>query len=91
MLRGYGESPAMAILTLRATDTGSGLESMRVSNQSSFAGAAWQPFTPVQPWPLGVPIYVQFRDSAGNISPAVSNLVRTMFVPAGVADTRTGW
>jgi hypothetical protein len=63
-----------AMLNLEANDDVSGVESMRLSNQSDFAGAVWQSFATEHAWDFGTGtvVYVQFRDHAGNISQTYS-------------------
>jgi hypothetical protein len=63
-----------AILNLEANDDVSGVESMRLSSRSDFAGAAWQPFATQHAWDFGTGavVYVQIRDNAGNISQTYS-------------------
>jgi hypothetical protein len=58
------------VLALAATDDISGVEGMRVSGRSDFAGANWEPFTSSRRWDAGASsmMYLQFRDQAGNVS-----------------------
>ncbi len=55
-------------------NTISGNVEMRISNDPSFAGAAWEPLAWQKPWTLGgaeagiYRVYAQFRDGAGNES-----------------------
>ncbi|MCL7451732.1 MAG: VWA domain-containing protein [Anaerolineae bacterium] len=55
----------------------SGDVEMRLSNDESFAGVTWEPYTFHKPWTLGEPrfgvyrVYAQFRDGAGNLSTVV--------------------
>ncbi len=59
---------------------------MRVSNSPDFSGAAWMPFTTqIAGWDLGSPapgstvaVYVQFKDTAGNISTSGFGLADTI-------------
>jgi hypothetical protein len=57
-------------LLLSATDDVSGVGHMRLSGAPTFAGAAWQTYTPVYSWSVGgePAVYVQYRDNAGNVS-----------------------
>ena len=51
---------------------------MRVSVEADFTDAAWQPYTSTLTWPISltaqmeVPLYVQYRDLAGNASEVYS-------------------
>ncbi|MBI4671247.1 MAG: hypothetical protein HY741_06210, partial [Chloroflexi bacterium] len=57
-------------LKLNATDDLSGVGNMRISNNSSFTGVAWEPYAPTRSWTLAKNkvVFVQYRDNAGNIS-----------------------
>ena len=70
-----------AALTLTYTGTETGLQ-MRLSNSvTALSGLAWQPFAgSVADWNLGAgngvkEVFVQFRDSAGNLSPVYSDTI----------------
>jgi len=55
-------------LNLEASDNSSGVASMRLG-EDTLESVAWQPFTDTVTWTLHSDIvYVQFRDSAGNLS-----------------------
>jgi murein DD-endopeptidase MepM/ murein hydrolase activator NlpD len=60
---------------VNASDDNSGLAEIQVSGDSSFAGAAWEPYTALKPWtPEGgdgvKTVYARFKDNAGNVSAA---------------------
>jgi hypothetical protein len=60
-------------LNLSASDDVSGVGAMRLSDNQSFSGAAWQPYSTTVVWPVtGEAVYVQYRDNAGNVSLAYS-------------------
>lgn len=64
-------SPAVS-LTLAATDIGSGVSQMRFSNDNA-TWSAWEAYAQAKAWTLAPgnglkTVYVQFRDSAGNLS-----------------------
>lgn len=63
-------------LELSASDDVSGVESMLVSNDSSFTDAIWQTYKTSLEWwvydPGTTTVYVKFRDRAGNESQAYS-------------------
>jgi hypothetical protein len=60
------------LLELTATDDLSGVASMRISAQPDFANAIWEPFSTQRAWDFdsSPTAYVEFRDTAGNISPS---------------------
>jgi hypothetical protein len=75
-----------ALLRLEATDDVSGVEGMRLSAQPDFTDTSWEAFAASRSWDFeSNPIaYVQFRDSAGNVSPTyTASLTGTLsvFVP----------
>lgn len=60
-------------LTLSATDTGSGVASMAISNDNFASGTNWENYTTSKTWNLtsgnGLKtVYVKYKDAAGNIS-----------------------
>jgi hypothetical protein len=63
-------------------NTVSGGVEMRVANDESMAGAAWQAVQPQLPWTLTCPagqtctVYAQFRDAAGNESLIVNDSIK---------------
>lgn len=64
-------------LTLLASDTTSSVTSMLVSENSSFAGAAWEPFVSTKTLTLSAGdglknVYVKYKDTAGNVSSVYS-------------------
>jgi sugar lactone lactonase YvrE len=61
-----------ALLELTATDDLSGVASMRISAQPNFGDASWEPFSARRTWDFSdsPTIYVQFRDTADNLSPS---------------------
>lgn len=64
------------LLALSATDDVSGVESMRISHREDFLGAVWIPYTESAEWEASTQatkVYVQFSDSAGNLSDVVSD------------------
>lgn len=62
-----------------AEDNLSGVSDMRVSEDSAFTDAAWQPYTVTLTWPISLTgvtegaLYAQYRDLAGNISEVYSD------------------
>jgi hypothetical protein len=63
----------MVRLSLEATDAAT----MQISARNDFAGAAWQPFAPAKPFQLSgldglKPVFVRYKDAAGNVSPTVN-------------------
>ena len=61
-----------------ASDAGSGLSQMKVSNRSDLADASWQPYAAHVSWTLPAPdgaktVYALFRDAAGNASAAAAS------------------
>jgi hypothetical protein len=68
-----------ANLTLSASDSGSGVAEMRLSN-SGYSWSAWQSYTTSKTWTLtsgdGTKrVYVQYRDNAGNTSPSYTDTI----------------
>lgn len=64
-------------LTISATDVGSGLAGMQVSEDSNFAGVAWEDYATTKPFTLSAAnglkyVFVRFKDKVGNISEAAS-------------------
>ncbi|MCA9391678.1 hypothetical protein KC614_00545 [candidate division WWE3 bacterium] len=64
-------------LQLTALDSLSGVEDMKISTKSSFAGAVWESFVSEKSYALSDPdgvktFYVKFRDNALNVSPTYS-------------------
>jgi Mg-chelatase subunit ChlD len=74
--RTYAETPSVQ-LGLHVDDAD--VTEMMVSNDGSFAGAAWQPFAAALPWTLApagdgfATVFVKYRDAAGNESNAVTD------------------
>jgi len=67
---------AVVTLTLAAT----GASQMMISNASDFTGSAWETYTTSKAWVLtsgaGIKtVYAKFKDTAGNISTAVSDTI----------------
>ena len=59
-------------LTL-SCDTGNSIVDMKISNNTDFEGALWEPYTPTKTWPLSdgfgtKTVYVQFVDEYDNYS-----------------------
>jgi VCBS repeat-containing protein len=66
-------------LALGATDALAGVTDMRLANEAAPSGA-WEPFATSKTWSLSAgdgikTVYAQFRDAAGNESPAVSDTI----------------
>jgi murein DD-endopeptidase MepM/ murein hydrolase activator NlpD len=62
-----------ALLYLFATDDNSGVAEMRISEDPTFANVEWQEYEQFLAWErTGNPVYAQFRDRAGNMSPTYS-------------------
>lgn len=64
-------------LSLSASDTGSSVTQMQVSNDASFTSATWEPFVTNKIWNLTSgdgpkTVYVQFEDALGNVSQTYS-------------------
>lgn len=63
-------------LSIAGTDNGAAIpfpSSMRIANDSSFAGSDWIPYSPAMIWSLSSgngakTVYIQFRDEAYNVS-----------------------
>ncbi|MCA9382202.1 hypothetical protein KC660_02225 [Candidatus Dojkabacteria bacterium] len=73
-------SSANVILTLSATDTGSGVSQMMISNSSSFSGATWETYSTTKAWSLisgngTKTVYVKYKDNDSNISSAYSDSI----------------
>ena len=72
--------PGMKTVELRlsASDDISGVDSVAVANEPTFAGAQWQSYAQSLPWwvsPAGsTTVYVRFRDRAGNVSATCSDV-----------------
>jgi hypothetical protein len=51
-----------------------------ISNSPSFACAKWETFSKTKAWKVSgtenAPVYVRFRDNAGNVSSAYNSLSR---------------
>lgn len=67
-------------LTLTASDTGTGVEQMMLSNSNNFAGASWQPYAAAVAWVLPggdgpKTVYARFRDRAGNLSTVYADTI----------------
>jgi|GEM_PF-1795737 Kelch motif. len=79
-----GECPAAGTvnvtLALSAEDDVSGVADMIISNSENFACAKWEPFSKTKAWKVAAnaetPIYVRFRDHAGNVSTVYSTVAR---------------
>ena len=73
----HAASGAVANRWTQALNEVSGDVEMRLSNDESFAGVAWQPLAFHMPWTLGdsdtvvYRVHAQFRDGAGNVSTVV--------------------
>jgi hypothetical protein len=67
-------------LALSADDDVSGVADMMISNSPSFACAKWEKFSKTKAWKAfgkeNAPVYVRFRDNAGNVSSAYNSLSR---------------
>lgn len=68
----YTTSPS-ATLTIAASDGGSGLSQMMVSQAADFSGASWESYATSKAWTLtggqGTnTVYIRYKDVAGNIS-----------------------
>lgn len=66
-------------LDLSAVDAGSGVASMRFSNNGS-SWSAWEAYQPTKPWSLTATngtktVYVQYRDNLGNVGPVISDTI----------------
>lgn len=64
-------------LTIGATDTVSSVTHMRLANTSDFVDSSWETYATSKVWSLTTgegprTVYLQFKDSAGNISDIVS-------------------
>jgi NHL repeat len=75
-----------ALLELSATDDLSGVSGMRVSARLDFSDASWEPFASSRAWDFAAnpTVFVQFRDAAGNLSPAYPASLSgtsTLFLP----------
>lgn len=72
--RVVGPKVITSTVYLGAEDNLTGVSEMRVSADSNFTLAAWQPYTTTLIWPIlpttasQVVLYAQFRDWAGNVS-----------------------
>ncbi len=72
----YATSTSVA-LTLSASDTGSGIDQMRFSNNGT-SWSGWEPYAPGKSWTLTSgdgpkTVYVQYRDIAENVSSTYSD------------------
>lgn len=81
-----GDEGGVVALYLFATDDNSGVAEMRIGDDTSFAAAEWQPYSQFLEWEgVGGPVYAQFRDRAGNVSPVydtgVSGTGFSVFLP----------
>lgn len=70
-------------LSLSASDAGSSVTQMEISNDSSFGSAAWVPFTANAVWNLTSgggqkTVYVRFEDALGNVSNTYSASINVM-------------
>lgn len=73
---GYTNQPAVT-LTIAATDTGSGVDALRLAGTAAFAGVAWSTVPTQTLWTLPdgdgrKTIYAQVRDQRGNRSQVVT-------------------
>ena len=73
-------------LTLTAVDEASGVDAVRVANDSGLAGAAWQPAGGALAWTLATgdgdkTVFAQVRDRAGNLSALLSATIRLDSTP----------
>jgi hypothetical protein len=77
-----GASGAVSNRWTRALNEISGDIEMRISNDASFAGVPWEPYSFNKDWILGdsdsdtYQVYAQFRDAAGNNSIVVWDQIR---------------
>lgn len=67
-------------LTLSATDAGSGVSQMMISNSSSFAGTTWESYATTKAWSLASgdgtkTVYAKYKDTDGNVSTAYSDTI----------------
>jgi len=67
-------------LELSASDNLSGVPRMMIANSSSFAGTSWEGYATTKSWTLTSgdgtkTVYVQFKDSAGNVSETYSDTI----------------
>ncbi|KLU65151.1 exoglucanase B precursor [Desulfosporosinus acididurans] len=70
-------------LSLNATDTGSGVGQMMVSNDPVFNGASWEPYATSKTWVLSSGngtkyVFVKFKDNSGNASQYVASIELTV-------------
>jgi hypothetical protein len=83
---GQPYSSATTTLTLAATDD-VGVTAMRISQDSGFSGATWQPYATSASFTISggdgstQTVYAQFRDFSGNTSSVVSDSVVLDLVP----------
>lgn len=76
----YTTSPEVN-LSLSATDSGSGLSSMRFRNENTQTWSAWEPYATTKQWTLSSAdgsksVYIQYKDKAGNVSTAARDLIK---------------
>ena len=91
-------------LTLMAEDATTSVKEMMISNQSDFGGARWEPFVDLKDsWTLSPvsgerPLYVKFKDEAGNESSAYNDSIELVIIapdttitsgPSGITDQAT--
>lgn len=80
----YSVPNAKVTLNISATDSGSGVDRMMISNNPGFNGAAWEPFSAVKAgWSLSSglgnkTVYIKFIDLLGNQSTVYSDSISVM-------------
>jgi len=79
MFKGYPPPTPNVTLLLSADDDVSGVGYMLISNDPSFVGAAWEPYTSSKLWQVNetgtTTVYVKYKDNAGNISGVYSDII----------------
>lgn len=89
----------LVVLTIDASDAaqGSGVSDMRVSNDSGFTGAVFEPLVNTKIWTLLAPttdatktVYVQVRDAAGRTASTSDTIVLDTTPPAPSVSINTG-
>lgn len=71
---------ANVTLTVSATDTGSDVGEICISNDGTFDTEPWESFATLKTWTLSGPdgtktVYVKFKDLAGNVSATFSDVI----------------
>ena len=70
--------PANITLSLEATDDLSGVADMMISHLPACKCGTWEPYATTKAWYApeeATTIYVKFRDSAGNVSEVVTDMI----------------